>query len=482
MAHAAFFRAAALSLVFGTCVAVTASAQAPVTAQIPIAERQQAARQHPQLLEEFGGAYQGPQARFVADVGERIAAAAGAPGQCTFTLVNTDVVNAFAVPGCYVYVTRGLLAIVNSEDELAFVLGHEVGHIVARHSQSRQNRSTVAGLGAILLAAIAKRDDIGKLATQGAQLYTLGFSRSQEFEADDIGIRYMERANYDATAAMDMLDDLHRHDQLQAKSRGRNDAEAVPAWGRTHPVTADRIARARTRVAALPGSNPRQADRYLRAVDGMLWGDDPTQGFVLGRTFAHPQMRIAFEAPPGFGLVNSTRAVLVQHPNGLKAQFSGGQAGNVALESYAAQVMRQTVGQTPAQVGQAERTRVNGLEAVVLPARAQSQSGVFDVTVTAYRAFPDAVYHFVTLAPSGQGRAFDPLIRSFRTLSPAEASRLRPRTVRVITARPGDTFASLASRMAVEDFRSEWLAMINNLPANAQIRPGQPIKVIEYAA
>src|SRR3712207_3233779 len=151
-------------------------------------ERQLGAEQHPQLLAEFGGSYDAPEAAYVRRLGEKVAAAAGLQGQCTFTLVNSDVVNAFAVPGCYIYMTRGLMSVVNSEAELASVLAHEVGHIVADHSERQQRRSLWRQLGVAAVGLFTGSERLTRLAGNAAQYFTLRYSRGQEFEADDLEI------------------------------------------------------------------------------------------------------------------------------------------------------------------------------------------------------------------------------------------------------------------------------------------------------
>src|SRR5512145_326443 len=185
-------------LLLAACATIDSTPDAPSITQ---GDRAQAAQAHPQILQQLGGAVDGPAAVNVANVGERVAVAAGVPGQCTFTLVNSDVPNAFAIPGCYIYVTRGLLALMNSEDELASVLGHEVGHVVADHSARRQNTATMTTLGAIVAGVLTGSGDIAQLAGQAGQLYALNYSRDQEYEADDLGVRYLLTNGYNAYAA-----------------------------------------------------------------------------------------------------------------------------------------------------------------------------------------------------------------------------------------------------------------------------------------
>lgn len=220
---------AGLSLA-AACATIDSTPDAPSITQT---DRAQAAQAHPQILQQLGGAVQGPISTYAAGIGERVATAAGVPGQCTFTVVNSDVPNAFAIPGCYIYVTRGLLALMNSEDELASVLGHEVGHVVADHSARRQNTAALSNLGAILAGVLTGSGEIAQVAGQAAQLYALSYSRDQEFEADDLGVRYLHRAGYDPYAAADLLGSLGANETLSARVNGRDAASATPSWARS---------------------------------------------------------------------------------------------------------------------------------------------------------------------------------------------------------------------------------------------------------
>ncbi len=461
-----------------SCATIDSTPDAPSITQ---QDRSQAAQTHPQLLQQLGGAVEGPAAAYVAGVGERIANAAGVPGQCTFTLVNSDVPNAFAIPGCYIYVTRGILALMNSEDELASVLGHEIGHVVADHSARRQNTATLTGLGAILAGILTGSGEIAQAASQAAQLLTLSYSRDQEFESDDLGVRYLQRAGYNPYASADLLRSLGMQEALSARIANRDAASATPSWARTHPLSADRVTRATAQAAgagATPGNPPERVDPYFAAIDGMIFGDDPEQGFVNGRTFAHPTLRIAFEAPQGFTLTNTPTAVLIGGPNNLRAQF-GASALQGDLGAHASAGLRQVLGETPAQVAEVQRSTTNGLETATATARAQTQSGVVDVAVTAYRV-GERAYHFISLAPAGNLNTFSPMIRSFRTLSTQEAAALRARVLDIVQVRSGETAQSIAQRMAYPDYQLERFLVLNGREANEPLRAGEQVKIVVY--
>jgi predicted Zn-dependent protease len=474
--------AAGFALALAVSVADDASARAP---RVTDRARAAAAQQHPQIVAQFGGAVGGPTQTYVDGVGQKIATAAGLPGRCTFTVLSSEVVNAFAVPGCYIYITRGLLAIMNSEDELASVLGHEVGHITAEHSANRQTRGAIAGIGAIAVGILTKNGQLAQLAQQAGQVYTLSYSRGQEFEADDRGVSYLISAGYNAFAASDMLQALGVNDALTARTSNRTAGSEIPAWARSHPLTQDRVTRSATLAQSTGATRTTPVEKtrpYLQAISGMIYGDDPEQGFVNGRTFAHPKLKIAFEAPQGFTLTNTTTSVNVSGPNNLKAQFSGGPLpAQGGLDAYAQGVLQRLVGQTPAQVGQFQRSATNGLETSLLPARVQTQSGqVVDVAVSAYRVGNQA-YHFVTLAPAGAAQPMAPMLGSFRTLTDAQAAELRARRVEVVEVTARDTVQSLALRMAFTEYQVERFLALNGRDANAPpLRAGELVKIVSY--
>ena len=470
---------AALSLCLASCGGPAPSEGAGISE----ADRAYGAEQHPQLLAEFGGAYRGPEARYVAALGEKMAAAAGLGGQCVFTLVNTDVVNAFAVPGCYIYVTRGLVAIVTSEAELASVLGHEIGHIVGAHSRRQERRSIWRTLG-VIAVSLTGSEQLTRLASQAAQYFTLRYSRGQEYESDALGIRYLEAAGYDPHAAADMLAALGRHDQYLTATSGRDEASSIPEWARSHPLTENRIERARGLAAEInadPNALPENEAAYLSEVDGLLYADDPEQGFVLGRSFAHPVMRIAFTAPQGFTLTNSPQAILLTGPSGLRGQFGGGPLPDGRIDLYAQQLVQQIVGQGQAEV-RASRAVVNGLPAVLVDVALATREGVLPISVAVYDGGDGQAYHFAVLSPPAAPSTalIAQLFRSFRRLSPQDAARLRPRVIRTVAARPQDSVDTFARLMADANGRALFMLLNGKSPGDA-VRPGERVKVVTFA-
>jgi predicted Zn-dependent protease len=451
--------------------------------EITAEDRAYGEKAHPQLLAEFGGAYRGPEARYVAALGEKIAGAAGLAGQCTFTLVNTDVVNAFAVPGCYIYITRGLFAIVGSEAELASVLGHELGHIVGAHSQRQQSRSIWRTLG-VIAVSLTGSETLTRLASQAAQYFTLRYSRVQEYESDDLGIRYLTQAGYDPHAAADMLAALGRHTAFLNRTSGRDEASSIPEWASSHPLTDNRVERAREMAAKVtgdPDALPENEAAYFAEVDGLLYADDPEQGFVFGRRFVHPVMQIGFQAPPGFSLTNSPQSIQLTGPNGLRGEFGGGPLPNGRLDLYAQALAEQIVGQGQARAT-ATQALVNGVPTLLVQLGVESQQGTVPVSIAVYDGGDGGAYHFAILSPPSAPNldAIAALFRSFRLLSPQEAATLRPRVIRTVRARPGDTIASLSANMADANPRDLFL-MLNGLDPGEALRPGQPLKIVTFA-
>ena len=446
----------------------------------------QAAQQHPALVQEFGGEETGARGAYVRNVGSRVTSQTNITGGANafrVTKLNSPVMNAFAVPGGYLYITRQLLGLMNDEAELASVLGHEAGHVTARHSQERQRTGILSQLGAILVGVVTGSGQLAQIAGQAGQVWALSYSRNQELEADALGVRYMTAAGYDPNAAASMLASLGAWSDLEAQFQGRNaDQRSVPSWARTHPLSADRVRRstAAAQQTGRAGQGMRNRDQYLATINGMIFDDDPAQGVIEGREFLHPDLRIAFTILQGFQMQNGARAVTIAGSSG-QAQFSTGPFRG-DLRTYVGQVFQALAGQQQQiQIPAPQTTTINGIPAAYASTRVQSQQGVVDVSVVAYQFDANTAYHFATITRAGTGLgAFEPMIGSLRRLTPQQAAAIRPRIIQIHTVRAGDTVASLAGRMAYTTYQQERFRTLNALPANAVLRPGDRVKLVVY--
>lgn len=475
--------AAPLALALSGCLGggPIPSASTPITDT----EAQQGAEYHPQFLAEFGGAMSGRQAAYVEQVGKNIAVQSGlgnARESFTVSLLNSSVNNAFAVPGGYIYSTRQLVGLMNNEAELAAVLGHEVGHVAARHSQRRQQaaqRNSILGvLGAIgssiLLGDSTLGNTVSRGLLQGSQLLTLRFSRSQELEADELGITYLTRAGYDPRAMSTVLASLAAQNSLDAQLQGRD--ASIPEWASTHPDPASRVQTALTKAQGLAGGVTNR-DTFLSRIDGMLYGDDPEQGVIEGSDFIHPELRLKFTAPQGFYMINGSRAVSVNGQSG-KAQLTlAPYAGD--LESYVRQQFTALGGNQQNLAPQSiQRTTVNGIRAAYGSARVNNNGSQVDVVVFAYEFANDRAYHFVAITPAGRASTFNPMFQSMRRITASEASAVIPRRIDVVTVQRGQSVATLARRMAYTDGQVARFRVLNGLSANDGLTAGQKVKLV----
>jgi predicted Zn-dependent protease len=443
----------------------------------------QAAQQHPQIVEEFGGEETGARGAYVRNVASKVTVHSNVQGGANafrVTTLNSPVMNAFAVPGGYLYFTRQLLGLMNDEAELASVIGHEAGHIAARHSQERQRAGLLSQLLAVGAAVVTGSGQLGQLAGQLSQGIFLKYSRSQEFEADDLGVRYLAAAGYDPLASATFLGSLGAATSLEARAAGRNDERSTPSWARTHPLSADRVKRATQRAQQTRRTGIRNRDQFLAQVDGMIIDDDPKQGVIDGRTFRHPDLRIRFDVPEGYGMQNGVRAVTIAGQRG-QAQFSGGNYTG-GIEAYVGQVFRSIAGQNAqVQYSQPQRTTINGIQAAYSSARVATQQGQVDLTVMAYQWDNDTLYHFAMITPAGTGIGpFSSMVQSIGRLSATEAAAIRPRIIDVVTVGRTDTVQSLAGRMAYNDLREERFRVLNGLGAGQALTAGQKVKIVVF--
>lgn len=436
---------------------------------------------HPQILREFGGAYDDPAAQaYVAGIGGRLGRVTETPGaDFRFTVLNSPIVNAMALPGGYVYVTRGLLALADNEAELAGVVGHELGHILARHSAQRYSRAMAANVVLGVLGIAIGQPGVADLAQMGAAYWLQSFSQENEFEADSLGVRYLARGGWHAEAMASFLDKLRDHARLEALMAGRSpDSVDQVHMLSTHPRTVDRVRAAMQASLQAPPQGSFGAEGFLDRVDGMVYGDDPAQGVVRRRAFLHPAEGFAFEVPEGFRLVNGDKAVVARHSSGAAIVFDGARDTRSAdMLAYLGRVWL-----AKARLANGERITIDGMDAATATTQGRTGQGPVDIRAVAIRFDGDSIYRFLFLTPPRQTTALGTELRratySFRRLSAEERQSIRPLRLKVATVQAGDSVESLGGRMAVEDWRVETFRVLNGLKDGEQVRPGQRVKLV----
>ncbi|MDT8345103.1 MAG: M48 family metalloprotease [Thermohalobaculum sp.] len=458
------------------------------------AEQREGDSAHAKIVARFGGAYgDAGVTAYVERIGRRVAAVSEQPNErWTFTVLDSPTVNAFAIPGGYVYVTRGLLALAANEAQLAGVIGHEIGHVTAEHGSARQDRSAAAGLGLLLgavgLAVLGADPTVARGAMELGQAAAGGivasYSRQDEIAADHLGIRYLARAGYDPYAQAEFLDSLAASSALDARAAGRaydpNRVDFLASHPASGPRTRQAIDTARAE-GAITGTGELGADRYLAAIDGLRWGQSPEQGVVEGTSFRHPVLGFGFDAPAGFRLTNTPAAVVAEGPGNARLILDGATDPGGALDSYVAgqwagQIARQT---RAGQIRNVERITIGGLPAArgVLPVTLQGAS--FDALLVAVR-LDGKLYRFTGLAPSGARVLgdLDAAARSFRRLDAAQRRAIKGARVEIVTVRAGDTAESLGQRMAVDALPVDRFRVLNGLKPGEQPRPGDRVKLV----
>ena len=311
----AFGVAAALGLLLSACTSASTPrlVSLPVPQTAPQPDREPATqREHARILASYGGEYDNPRLRaMIEKTVDRLVAASERPDlKYQVTILNSPAINAFALPNGRLYITRGLVALANDKAELASVLSHEMGHVIARHAAIREEQARQVAIIDHVVNDVLSDPQMGALALAKSKLTLAAFSRAQEFEADGIGVGISARAGFDPYGASRFLTDMQRSADLKA-SAGGADPRSLDFLS-SHPATPDRVKNALSNARQFtgPGAGERDRAEYLANLDGLVYGDDPSEGFARGRHFLHPKLGFSFVAPPGFTLDNTAQAVL----------------------------------------------------------------------------------------------------------------------------------------------------------------------------
>lgn len=474
----------AASLLASLLATVTACATNPATGRREfnlMSEGQEVAlglESDPQIRKEMGVYDDAALVAYVRGIGEKMARISERPTlQWRFTIVDQPAINAFAVPGGFIYFTRGILPFLNSEAELAGVMGHEIGHVTARHSAQQYSRSLGAQFGLATLGVfVPSTRPFEGLSAQALGVVFLKYGRDDERQADQLGVRYAGAAGWDPAGVPGMLNTLGRLDEAQGDRRG------VPNWLSTHPEPLERVADVQPAVAALKASGSTfstNRDEYLRQIDGIIYGDNPEQGIVRGMSFLHPRLRFRLEFPDGWNIQNGTTQVTAKAPGAEASMLlevvqepNGRTLDEVAVNQMRAAGFRAVSG---------ERTVINGVDAFL---------GVYQGTLqdlgavrirTAHLAHGTSYYLLAGISKADAfpqvDAAFVRAMRSFRPLSAAEAAGIGPNRVDIYVVRAGDTWAGIAERTG-RVIPAATLAIMNNAAPTSTPVVGTRIKIV----
>jgi predicted Zn-dependent protease len=442
------------------------------------------------------GLYDNPRVQeYVQAVGRRVLAAStfSSPNtpemyrntQFTFRVLDTPVVNAFALPGGYVYVTRGLLSHVDNEAQLAVVIGHEIGHVAARHASQQARRSQWSKLGVIAGAILGQAvlgdkmpnfaQNVMSTGSQAMQVFMLRYSREAENEADTLGVGYALNAGYAAEQSPRFFDALRR---LAAE-----EGSGLPTWMSSHPDPGNRA----DHVMALVNerrSGPAERfvgeNEFLSHVDGMIVGEDPRQGFAQNGTFYHPTLHFQLPVAPSWKVDNQPTAVVFSEPNGRAVMGLRMAPANRTHDAVA-----QFVSENKVQVSASGDTVVNGLPASVVVGRATTQQGEVGVW-DAFVEMEGKVYSLLGYAPAAQFEQMRPTFESIASgFSPLRDPRLasvQPARLRIVRADRPAPFAAFVPTSLPPNFTAESVAIMNQVGLNENVPPGVALKIPDVSA
>jgi predicted Zn-dependent protease len=477
------FAVLALCLFLPACTTNEATGRSQFTGLMPTSQETQIGATEQQKAEqEFGLAEDQQVQAYVDSICARLA-----PGlerqDVTYKcqVLDSPVVNAFALPGGYINVNRGLVAYANSEAELAGVLAHEMGHVTARHISERYSQSALTQLGAAALGAALDSQAANQLLGVGANLYLTSYSRSQESEADDLGIRYLNRAGYDPMAMASFLTTLQREAALEAAEQGQ-DYKEMRSFLSTHPMTGDRVARAQSIAANIPNrATDTGVDRQMAAISGLVFGDSPKDGFVRGSEFIHPAMGFAFAIPANFSIQNNPEQVAGVSKSNSGASFIFDSAAKAA-ETDPAEYLRGWAQNQPG-LANVESITVNGMRGATGQIQGAINGRPALLRLVAIEWSPSQVFRFQFAMPQATSAAeidaFKTMSYSLRRLADSERKAIKPKRIRIVSAGAGDSVATLSRMMAYSDGLNEQrFRALNGMNAGDALVVGRKYKVV----
>ncbi|MBD0287349.1 MAG: M48 family metalloprotease [Flavisolibacter sp.] len=431
----------------------------------------------PQIVAQFGLYPDTALQSFITQKGKQMAAISHRPNiNYEFKVVDSDILNAFAIPGGYVYFTRGIMAHFNNEAEFVGVLGHEIGHITARHSVAQQRNAILGQLG--IIAGIVINPNLAQfadVASQGLGLLFLKFGRDAERESDRLGVEYSSKIGYDAQQMADFFHTLER----KGAETGANE---IPNFLSTHPNPGERNVTV-SKLAAewkqkLNLTNPQVGrNSYLRRIEGLIYGEDPRQGYLENNVFYHPALKFEFPVPVGWSYQNSPQQVQMAPKDGRAVMILMLAQGRSLQEAAGA-----TMQQYRLQVQESREVTVNGLPAIAVVADQQQQQGGVIRTLSYFIQYGGAIYHLIGVSMVNDFQNYVPYftrtMQNFKELTDASKINKQPERIRIKTVRANSTLAQALREFNVPDRRMEEHALLNGMNLTDNITSGTLIKVI----
>jgi len=467
------------------CVLFSACVRNPVTGKRQLAlmtESQEIAMgqaSHPEVLSEFGRIENEELQQYFSRIGNDLARVSHRPNlQWNFTVVDSPVVNAFAVPGGYVYLTRGILEHMNNEAELAGVLGHEIGHITARHSVTQLSQGQLMNLGLGIGSILSPTfQQLGGLAQMGLEMLMLKYSRDHERESDQLGLQYMVQCGYDPEQMSKFFQVF-----MNMKEESQN---SIPNWLSSHPTPPERIKRTADEAVRIKAQSSLRdlkvnANEFLPRLDSLVYGDNPREGFIENNRFIHPDLRFQMEIPAGWKVENTKSAVFFNEPQGgaaVQIAIVPPEAGQTPVD-----VARTIARNQGAQLVSGGNERINGNQAFIGLFRVQDQSAILGIAA-AFISYGGHIYQAVGIAPessfSRYSRALSTALRSFRELTDKRLLSVQPDKINMVRARKGDTLRSIAGSVDQTRITLDDLVRINRVNPDQALSAGTWIKLLQ---
>ena len=475
----------ASSLVLSDCATNPVTGKRQLSLISEESEIQMGQQYDPQVVAEMGIYKDAALEQFLSEKGKAMAAISERPNlPWTFRLVDTDVVNAFAVPGGFVYFTRGIMAHFNNEAQFAGVLGHEIGHVTARHTvaqQSRQQLGQIGLIGGMILSPELANQ--GETLMQGMQLLFLKYGRDAESQSDGLGVKYSTEIGYDSKEMAGFFNTL---DKLSGGAENR-----APSFLSTHPDPLNREAEVLKLTEAAQAANPRteyevDRDSYLRRIDGLLYGEDPNQGFVDGNSFYHPSLKFQFGIPNGWRLQNAPTQVQIVSPDQqsvIQMSLAEGTDARAAAQAFAEQ--------NKVQVASSSDRAINGLPATTIvgqitTAAAEGQAAQSIAVMISFISYGGNVYMLAGITPAAKFKQYSSAIEgtlgSFAQLTDQSKLNRKPERIKIITTPRAMTLRQGLLDNGIPESRLNEFAILNGMDINTELPAGYLFKALSGGA